>query len=251
MFLVFVLIYIVLPKSVQVTYPYIIIHMHIHSIPITSSRRYCTLKSHPSLFVTRGSLILDVAIAPYSIYQSQDFFSLFYSTGEPADGDNPGGITATSNGLQHQKGQLALFLSHFPNKGFIQKRTAVDSTVVMTGMFLIFPSFFVSTRMPTTFSWLTSQDARCLHKAMPPPRRRPLCAPGPIIGTLTIKDGRGCGLAQAIQAVEFSGLDIWLLTALQRTHPAPRDHRATWGWGHENSSMGVVASQRASTGQTW
>ena len=152
MFLVFVLIYIVLPKSVQVTYPYIIIHMHIHSIPITSSRRYCTLKSHPSLFVTRGSLILDVAIAPYSIYQSQDFFSLFYSTGEPADGDNPGGVTTASNNLQHQKRQLALFLSHFLDKGITPKRTAVYPTVASTALFLLFPSFFSWTRMPTTFS---------------------------------------------------------------------------------------------------
>ena len=50
-------------------------------------------------FGTQVRLILDVAISPYSIYLFIYFFSLFYSIGEPAAGDNPGGAAATSNGL--------------------------------------------------------------------------------------------------------------------------------------------------------
>ena len=57
----------------------------------------------PPLFGTQGRLILDIAIATYSIYQFQDLFSLFYSTGEPTDWDNPGGVSTTPNGLYHQK----------------------------------------------------------------------------------------------------------------------------------------------------
>ena len=59
---------------------------------------------------TRGRLIIYISIAPYSIYQFQDSFYLVYYTGEPADGDKPGGVLATYNGLHHQKRQLTLFL---------------------------------------------------------------------------------------------------------------------------------------------
>ena len=50
--------------------------------------------------------------------------------------------------------------------------------------------------------------AGCLHKALLPPHRRPLCPPGPTIRILTIQYGRGCGLAHAIRAVAHRGLDL-------------------------------------------
>ena len=161
---------------------------------------------------TQGIIILDIAIAPYSIYRFQDFFSLFYSTGETADGDKPGGVATTPNVLQHQKRQIALLLSHFLDKGVIQKRRAVDPTVASTGLFLIFSSLFASKRIPNTFSRTNYQGARCLHKALPPPRRWPLRPIRPAIGTLTILYGMGCRLEHDIQAVEPSGSDIWSLT---------------------------------------
>ena len=66
----------------------------------------------PPLFGTQGNLILDIAIATYSIYLFIYFFSLFYSTGEPVDGDKLGGVATKYNVLQHQKLQLALSLYH-------------------------------------------------------------------------------------------------------------------------------------------
>ena len=83
---------------------------------------------------------MDIAIVPYSIYQFQDFFLYFTLQVNPRT-YNPGGVAATSNGLQHQKRQLALFLSNFLDKGVIQKITAVDTTVASTGILLLFPSF--------------------------------------------------------------------------------------------------------------
>ena len=62
------------------------------------------------------------------------------------DGDNPGGVADTSNGLQQQKRQLALLLSHFLDKEVIQKIIAVDPTIFSTGLFLLFPSSFAWTR---------------------------------------------------------------------------------------------------------
>ena len=159
-------------------------------------------------------------MAPYPIYQLQDSLSLFYYTGEPAGGDNPGGVAATSNCLQHQQQQLAIFLSHLIGKGVIQKITAVYPTVASTGIFLLFPSFFALTRIPTTFSRPTSQGTGFLHTSPPP--ARPL---GPAIGTLTIRDGRGCGLAQAIRAVERGGLDLWSLTETRQTEMYPNNWR--------------------------
>ena len=53
----------------------------------------------PPLFGTLVSLILDIAIAPYSIYCFLYFFSLFFSSGDPTAGDKSGGAAATSNGL--------------------------------------------------------------------------------------------------------------------------------------------------------
>ena len=168
--------------------------------------------SHTSLSCgTQGIIILDIAIAPYYIYRSQDSFSLFDSTGETADGYKPGGVATTTNGLQNQKQQLTLFLSHLLDKGVIQKRRAVDPTLSSTRLFLLFPSLFASKRIPTTFSRTNSQSAGCLHKAPPLPRRRPLCPLRPSIRTLTILYGMGCRLEQDIQAMEPRGSDIWSL----------------------------------------
>ena len=102
------------------------------------------------------------------------------------------------------------------------KKTAVDPTVASTGLLLL-PSFFASTRMPTTLSRPASQDSGCLHKAPTPLRRRPLCPPGPSIGTLTIQDGRGCGLAKVVLAVERTGLDLWSLMDTSKTKTCPNN----------------------------
>ena len=176
--------------------------------PIIVPYKTMHLSHTPSSFVTWGILILDTAIAPYSIYRFQYLFPLFYSTCEPADGDKTGGVATTSNVLQHQKGQLTLFLSHFLDKGVIQKRTDVYPTVPSTGIFLLFPSFFAKARMLITFYRPTYQGAGCLHTAPMLLRRRPLRPPRTAIKTLTIHDGRGRGLEQAIREVERDGLDL-------------------------------------------
>ena len=54
--------------------------------------------------------------------------------------------------------------------------------------------------------------ANCLHTDPLPTHRRPPRPPGLAIGTLNIQDGRGFGLAQAIQAVERRGFDVMLIT---------------------------------------
>ena len=66
--------------------------------------------------------------------------------------------------------------------------------------------------MIITFSQQTYQGAGFLHTAPPPTRP---CTPRPpvlSVGTRSIRYGRGCGLAQAIQEVECGGLDIVSLT---------------------------------------
>ena len=62
--------------------------------------------------------------------------------------------------------------------------------------------------MPLTFSQQILHGANCLHTA---PLLSRLSPPRPTwidIGKLNIRDGRGFGLAQAIQVVERSGLDV-------------------------------------------
>ena len=167
----------------------------------TGSRQHFTVKLHPPLFVTQGRSILDIAISPYSIHHFFYLFSLFYFTGEPTDGDNPGGVTNTSNGPQLQKRQLELGLSPFLDKGVIPKITAVDPTVATTVIFLPFSSFLSSTRMVITFSHLTSQVSVCLYIAPPPPHHRPPRPNGTAIGTLNIWYDRGYRLAHSIRAV--------------------------------------------------
>ena len=66
---------------------------------------------YPPSFGTLGRLLLDITVAPYSIYLFIYFLYLFYSTGEPAGGDNPGDVANIPNGLQRQKRQLAIGLS--------------------------------------------------------------------------------------------------------------------------------------------
>ena len=53
----------------------------------------------PILFGTRGSLIMDSDISPYSIYQLIYSFSLFNYTDEPVDGDKIGAVATTPNNL--------------------------------------------------------------------------------------------------------------------------------------------------------
>ena len=153
------------------------------------------------------------------------------------------------------------------DKGFIQKITAVDFTVASTGIFLLFPSFFASTRTPITFSRPNIQGASFLHAAPPPLHRR---TQGPYeiaIKTLNIWDGRGCGLEQAIREVDIGGLDLMALVEKIRTEacsknrrgydvmcaaacpPAPVEHRAAWGWGCKTGPTSGGASPRDSTGR--
>ena len=75
------------------------------------------------------------------------------------------------------------------------------------------------------FSQTTSQGARCLHTVPLPLRRRPPLPPGTDIGTLTIRNFRGSGLAQAILAVERGGLDLWSLTETSRTEACTNNRR--------------------------
>ena len=161
-----------------------------------------------TLFGTWGSLILDIAVAPYYIYQFQDLFSLFYSTGETATRDDSEGIATTSTGPQRHKRQLGLGLSHFLIRGLIQKRTAVDSTVSSMELLLILTSFFASTRMLITFYRPIYQVTGYLHTVPPPTCRRNPCPPGISIGTCNIQDVRGCGLAHDIYEAEQGGLDL-------------------------------------------
>ena len=79
------------------------------------------LSHTPPSFVKQGSLILDISIAPYYIYLFLYFFTIFYSTGEPAGKDKPEGIATTSNDLQHQKRQLTIGLYHCSIRGLSKK----------------------------------------------------------------------------------------------------------------------------------
>ena len=53
------------------------------------------LSQTPAFFGTQGSLILDIAVASYSITHFLYYISIFYSTGENAAGDKPRGATPT------------------------------------------------------------------------------------------------------------------------------------------------------------
>ena len=86
----------------------------------------------PPSFGTRGILILDIDIATYSIYRFKYFFSLFYSTGEAAEVNKPGGVLEKSNGLQHQKRKLAIFLSYLLDKGVTPQKASIDPTVAFS-----------------------------------------------------------------------------------------------------------------------
>ena len=92
----------------------------------------------PPLFGAQGRLILDISIAPYSIYRFLYFFFLLYCTDKPADGDNPGGIATTSNGIQHQKLQLALILSHSLIRGLSRNNICRS----YSSQYRNFPSFY-------------------------------------------------------------------------------------------------------------
>ena len=104
------------PRTIQGTSH----HWHCHKQPLN---KYTGLVpddtvhkgTTPPFFGTRSNLILDIAIAPYSIYNFLYLFSLFYSTGEPALG-----------------------LSHCSKRGLLQKIMAVDSTAANTGILFLF-----------------------------------------------------------------------------------------------------------------
>ena len=81
--------------------------------------------------------------------------------------------------------------------------------------------------MPITFSRKTSQGVSFLHTAPSPPLRQPPRPPGLTIGTLTIRGGRGCVLAQATRVVERGGLDIWSLMETSQMKTCPKNR---WGY---------------------
>ena len=74
---------------------------HNSGVDNIGSIRHCTLKSRTSLVwhmrkLNTGNCHFSLIYLPISI-----FIYIFYSTGESADGDNPGGVATTSNSLQH------------------------------------------------------------------------------------------------------------------------------------------------------
>ena len=90
--------------------------------------------------------------------------------------------------------------------------------------------------MPTTFYWPTSQGNGCFHTTPPPTRCHPPCPPGPAIGAITIRYGRGCGLIQAIRAVERGRLGLCLLTETSRTETFPNNRR---GYGMRSAAAWI------------
>ena len=106
------------------------------------------LSHTPLSFGTWSSLFLDFAVAPQSISQFQDFFSLFFSTYEPWTGDNPGGVDTTSTVLQIHKWQIALGLYHCSIRGVTTK---YDICRFYGGQYGDFPSF--------SFLFLLEKDA--------------------------------------------------------------------------------------------
>ena len=104
----------------------------------------------------------------------------------------------------------------------------------------IFPSFFASTRIPINFYQPISQGAIFLQKAPPLPLRQPPRLPGPVIGTLNIRDDRGYRLAQAIQAVERGNLDSVTLKETIRTEECSKKQKGY------NVGCAVARSYRAS-----
>ena len=108
------------------------------------------------------------------------FYVLLYR--QTADVEKLGCVAATSNGLQYQKRQLALFLSNFFDEGVIPKITDVDPTAASTGLFLPFPLFLPqqgfqphSTVRPLTET-CASTRRHCRRDA------RPRAHPGPPSG---------------------------------------------------------------------
>ena len=148
------------------------------------------LSQTPALFGTQGSLILDIAIASYSITPFSILFLYFVL--KTSQGGAPShktvGNVRYSNPL----------ISAFPrarNWG-IQKNIGRRSYSIQYGDFssLLFILLF-PTRMPLTFSRPIPYVSDRLHTPPLPP-----CPPSIVIGTLNIRGGQGFGMAQAIWA---------------------------------------------------
>ena len=98
-------------------------------------------------------------------------------------------------------------------KGGHEKIAAAYSTVNNTGLLFLFRLFLPGpNRIPLTFYRPILRGSDLLHTAPPLPRLCPPHPPGLAIRTIIIQNGRGFGLAQAIQAVECRGFDVMLLT---------------------------------------
>ena len=82
--------------------------------------------------------------------------------------------------------------------------------------------------MIITFSRPNSQVAFCLHMALPPTNCRTPHPPGLSIGIRNIRDGRGCGLEQAIKDVQRDRLD---LVSLKETTWMEACSKNPWDYG--------------------
>ena len=66
--------------------------------------------------------------------------------------------------------------------------------------------------MPIFFTLPIRHGANRLHLEVPPLRRWTSRPPGLAIGTLNIHDGRGFGIAQAVQSDKLGGFNLMFLT---------------------------------------
>ena len=163
---------------------------------LTGSRKHFTLKSHPSLVwhkrqLNPGYRYLSLLYLPISLF----IFSILlyrWSHGRRQAGRRCHQIKWPEEPETKDRSRPLPFI----DKGIIQEITVVYTTVASTGISLLFPYFFASTRMSITFYRLTSQGAGCLHTAPLPLCRRYPRLPRPAIGTLNIWDARGYGLEQ-------------------------------------------------------
>ena len=168
---------------------------------------------NPSLFCTRGKLILDIDIASYSItcfFYSIFIFILQVKTwletiqGAPHPHQTAGNI-GNGNPLRS--------VSPRSQQAGYGKILAIDPTEANMGLFP--PSFFTiffSTRTALNLSRPITHSSNRLHMAPPPKRCRPQRPPRINIRTLIIWDILGFRLVQAIWAVERGFSDMILLT---------------------------------------
>ena len=132
----------------------------------------------PPLFVTRGSLILDVVISSYSIYQFLYFFLYFTLRQTRGKRQSRGRRHHIQRPAAPETVDLARPLPLL-DKGVTKNRTAVYPTVASTCLSLLFPYFFTLKRMsinppsPADLSGrrLPAHSATDAAPPVPPPNR--------------------------------------------------------------------------------